>query len=73
MQAHRQVLTPEQKLRRAETAKAWRLKNAEKLKEYQHNRQIRDGVRISETIIKLIRFCGLVSGTFSPSVQSTGT
>ena len=48
MQAHRQVLTPEQKLRRAETAKAWRLKNAEKLKEYQHNRQIRDGVRISE-------------------------
>ncbi len=47
MREHRQLLTPEQKARKSATSKEWAQRNADKLKEYQRNRQIRDKEKIS--------------------------
>ena len=44
MRAHRQLLTPEQKRRKAEKGKAWRQENAERLAEYQRNRKDKEKV-----------------------------
>ena len=47
MREHRQVLTPEQKSRKAEINKVWRDNNSEKLKNYQKNRWLRDKEKIT--------------------------